>query len=88
MHTRTRHGEHCDRFLGTYLPLGTFSNLRLSPHKAVVSKKFRMYLFGMQMMQLPMIAMGRLPLLRRYPTLGNIFFWAGLIWGFPLLAVG
>lgn len=56
--------------------------------QAVVSKKFRMYLFGMQMMQLPMIAMGRLPLLRRYPTVGNIFFWAGLIWGFPLLAIG
>lgn len=56
--------------------------------QAVVSKKFRFYLFMMQMMQLPMIAMGRLPLLRKNPTLGNIFFWAGLIWGFPLLAVG
>lgn len=55
---------------------------------AVVSKKFRFYLFMMQMMQLPMIAIGRLPLLRKNPTLGNIFFWAGLIWGFPLLAVG
>lgn len=55
---------------------------------AVVSKKFRMYLFAMQMMQLPMIAIGRLRIMRKYPTVGNIFFWAGLIWGFPLLAVG
>jgi sterol O-acyltransferase len=47
-----------------------------------------MYLFMMQMAQLPMIAMGRLPFLRRYPTIGNISFWAGLIWGFPLLAIG
>jgi sterol O-acyltransferase len=47
-----------------------------------------MYLFMMQMAQLPMMALGRLPILRKHPTLGNIFFWAGLIWGFPLLAVG
>lgn len=47
-----------------------------------------MYLFAMQMAQLPMIAIGRLPILRRYPTIGNISFWAGLIWGFPLLAIG
>jgi len=55
---------------------------------AVVSKKFRMYLFLMQMAQLPMIAMGRLPVFRKNPTLGNILFWMGLIWGFPLLAAG
>lgn len=56
--------------------------------KAIVSKKFRMYLFAMQMMQLPLMMMGRIPFMRKYPVLGNMFFWFGLIWGFPLLAIG
>ncbi|KDE07513.1 hypothetical protein MVLG_02187 [Microbotryum lychnidis-dioicae p1A1 Lamole] len=39
---------------------------------AVVMKKLRLYLFLMQMCQLPLIVVGRLPILRRYPALGNV----------------
>ncbi|EOR04762.1 Cytoplasmic dynein 1 intermediate chain 1 [Wallemia ichthyophaga EXF-994] len=53
---------------------------------AVVTKKIRMYLFVLQMAQLPMIAIGRLPLVRRYPEFANMFFWLGLMSGPPLLA--
>ncbi|GAA99619.1 uncharacterized protein L969DRAFT_94070 [Mixia osmundae IAM 14324] len=55
---------------------------------AVVSKKIRFYIFGSQMSQLPLIMIGQLPVFKRYPTLGNAFFWLGLMAGFPLLAVG
>ncbi|TIC70439.1 MBOAT-domain-containing protein [Wallemia mellicola] len=55
---------------------------------AVVTKKIRMYLFMLQMAQLPMIAIGRLPVVRRYPAFANMFFWLGLMSGPPLLAVG
>ncbi|GAA5833305.1 hypothetical protein JCM5353_008529 [Sporobolomyces roseus] len=54
---------------------------------AVVTKKIRMYLFVMQMAQLPLIIIGRIKLFRDYPALGNLFFWIGLLSGFPLLAV-
>ncbi|GAA5878509.1 hypothetical protein JCM16303_002104 [Sporobolomyces ruberrimus] len=54
---------------------------------AVVTKKIRMYLFVMQMAQLPLIIIGRIKLFRDYPALGNLFFWLGLLSGFPLLAV-
>ncbi|WWD21187.1 hypothetical protein CI109_105671 [Kwoniella shandongensis] len=54
---------------------------------AVVTKKIRPYLFLMQMAQLPMIALGRLPIVRRNKTVGNIVFWIGLMAGFPLLAI-
>ncbi|KAI5476326.1 hypothetical protein MNV49_007839 [Pseudohyphozyma bogoriensis] len=54
---------------------------------AVVTQKIRPYLFGMQMAQLPLIMIGRLPIMRKYPALGNLFFWLGLMAGFPLLAV-
>nr|XP_019049785.1 sterol O-acyltransferase [Kwoniella bestiolae CBS 10118]OCF28715.1 sterol O-acyltransferase [Kwoniella bestiolae CBS 10118] len=52
---------------------------------AVVTKKIRPYLFLMQMAQLPMIALGKLPIVKRNKTVGNIVFWAGLMSGFPLL---
>ncbi|WVN87832.1 uncharacterized protein L203_103027 [Cryptococcus depauperatus CBS 7841] len=54
---------------------------------AVVTKKIRPYLFMMQMAQLPMIALGKLPAVRRNKTVGNIVFWIGLMCGFPLLAI-
>lgn len=69
-----------------------------------------MYLFLMQMAQLPLILMGRASIFKKYPGLGNvsqartnsegkirkligilcaqIFFWIGLMSGFPMLAVG
>ena len=52
---------------------------------AVVTKKIRPYLFLMQMAQLPMIYLGKLPVVKRNKTLGNIVFWIGLMCGFPLL---
>ncbi|GAA5959794.1 hypothetical protein JCM21900_001017 [Sporobolomyces salmonicolor] len=54
---------------------------------AVVTKKIRLYLFMLQMAQLPLIMVGRLRIFRRHPALGNLFFWLGLLSGFPLLAV-
>ncbi|WWC72925.1 uncharacterized protein I206_106889 [Kwoniella pini CBS 10737] len=54
---------------------------------AVVTKKIRPYLFLMQMAQLPMIALGKLPIVKRNKTVGNIVFWLGLMSGFPLLAI-
>ncbi|KAF8312187.1 MBOAT-domain-containing protein [Clavulina sp. PMI_390] len=54
---------------------------------AVVTQKIRLYLFLLQMIQIPMIAMGRLPVVKRNPTAGNVVFWFGLLTGFPLLCV-
>ncbi|GAA6058089.1 hypothetical protein JCM3770_001107 [Rhodotorula araucariae] len=53
----------------------------------VVTHKIRMYLFVLQMAQLPLIMLGRAPVFKRHPALGNLFFWLGLLSGFPLLAV-
>lgn len=53
----------------------------------IVTKKFRMYLFWLQLIQLPLIAMSKLPVIRQNQTLGNIVFWLGLYAGFPLLCV-
>ncbi|KIO18192.1 hypothetical protein M407DRAFT_32129 [Tulasnella calospora MUT 4182] len=54
---------------------------------AIVTKKIRMYLFVMQMAQVPLIALGRIPVIRRNKILGNVVFWFGLMTGFPLLCV-
>jgi sterol O-acyltransferase len=54
---------------------------------AVVTKKIRLYLFLSQMLQLPMIMVGRHKFFKQYPGLGNLVFWLGLMSGFPLLAV-
>ncbi|KAI0272515.1 MBOAT, membrane-bound O-acyltransferase family-domain-containing protein [Gloeopeniophorella convolvens] len=54
---------------------------------AVVSQKIRMYLFTMQLIQIPLIAMGRIPAIKRNKLMGNIVFWLGLYAGFPLLCV-
>ncbi|KAG9018340.1 hypothetical protein FRB93_000043 [Tulasnella sp. JGI-2019a] len=54
---------------------------------AIVTKKLRMYLFAMQMAQVPMIWLGRTPFIRRNKILGNAVFWVGLMAGFPLLCV-
>lgn len=54
---------------------------------AIVTKKIRMYLFMMQMAQVPLIALGRIPVIRRNKILGNVVFWFGLMTGFPLLCV-
>lgn len=49
---------------------------------AVVSKKIRPYLFLLQMVQLPLVALSRVPIIKRNRTLGNIVFWIGLMAGF------
>lgn len=49
---------------------------------AVVSKKIRPYLFLLQMIQLPLIAAAKIPIVKRNRTLGNIVFWIGLTFGF------
>ncbi|KDN47666.1 hypothetical protein RSAG8_03456, partial [Rhizoctonia solani AG-8 WAC10335] len=54
---------------------------------AVVTKKIRMYLFVMQMSQIPLIFLGRLPIIKQNRVLGNVLFWVGLMSGFPLLCV-
>lgn len=54
---------------------------------AVVTQKIRLYLFLLQMIQIPLIALGRHPIIRRNKTMGNIVFWFGLLTGFPLLCV-
>lgn len=47
----------------------------------------RMYLFILQLIQIPLIAIGRIPSIKRNKLLGNIIFWLGLYAGFPLLCV-
>ncbi|THH32459.1 hypothetical protein EUX98_g1738 [Antrodiella citrinella] len=54
---------------------------------AIVTKKIRMYLFFMQLAQIPLIAVGRLPIIKRNQLMGNVIFWIGLYAGFPLLCV-
>ena len=41
----------------------------------------------LQLSQIPMIAVGRLPAIKRNKLAGNIVFWAGLFVGLPLLCV-
>jgi len=53
----------------------------------IVTQKIRMYLFMAQLIQIPLIAIGRIPSIRRNKILGNIFFWVSLFSGFPLLCV-
>lgn len=42
---------------------------------------------GSQLIQIPLIAVGRIPAIKRNKLLGNIVFWLGLYAGFPLLCV-
>ncbi|KAG6890320.1 hypothetical protein C0995_009527 [Termitomyces sp. Mi166 len=53
----------------------------------IVTKKFRFYLFVLQIVQLPMIFINRIPAVKRNRLLGNVVFWLGLYAGFPLLCV-
>ncbi|KAG7093673.1 hypothetical protein E1B28_007332 [Marasmius oreades] len=53
----------------------------------VVTKKFRFYLFAMQLIQVPLITISRIPAIRRNKLMGNLVFWLGLFTGFPLLCV-
>jgi len=53
----------------------------------IVTQKFRMYLFILQIVQIPMIVISRLPMVKNNRMLGNVVFWLGLYAGFPLLCV-
>ncbi|EIN09521.1 hypothetical protein PUNSTDRAFT_66632 [Punctularia strigosozonata HHB-11173 SS5] len=53
----------------------------------IVTHKIRMYLFVMQLAQIPLIFIGRIPAIKQNKLLGNIVFWIGLYAGFPLLCV-
>ncbi|KAG1795165.1 MBOAT, membrane-bound O-acyltransferase family-domain-containing protein [Suillus plorans] len=54
---------------------------------AIVTKKIRMYLFLMQLVQIPLILVSRAPVIQRNKLMGNVVFWLGLYAGFPLLCV-
>lgn len=41
----------------------------------------------MQLVQIPLIAVGRIPAIKRNKLMGNVVFWLGLYAGFPLLCV-
>ncbi|ORY96610.1 MBOAT, membrane-bound O-acyltransferase family-domain-containing protein [Syncephalastrum racemosum] len=53
----------------------------------IVTRRIRFYLFVMQMLQLPLIVMGRHPMVKSHSTLGNVIFWLGMFVGLPLLAI-
>ncbi|KAJ3999944.1 MBOAT, membrane-bound O-acyltransferase family-domain-containing protein [Lentinula boryana] len=53
----------------------------------IVTKKFRFYLFALQLIQIPLIALNSVPFIKRSKLLGNLIFWVGLYAGFPLLCV-
>jgi len=53
----------------------------------VVTRKLRLYIFLMQLVQLPLIAISRLPFIKRNQLLGNVVFWIGIYAGLPLLCV-
>ncbi|KAG7445002.1 uncharacterized protein BT62DRAFT_970207 [Guyanagaster necrorhizus] len=53
----------------------------------VVTQKIRMYLFLLQLIQIPLIVLSRMPVIKQNQMLGNVVFWLGLYAGFPLLCV-
>lgn len=40
-----------------------------------------------QLIQIPLIVLGRIPAIKRNRLMGNVVFWLGLYAGFPLLCV-
>lgn len=51
----------------------------------VLFKRFRVYLFFLQMNQLPLVALSNSRFLRKRTVLGNIFFWVGICTGPSML---
>lgn len=47
----------------------------------------RMYLFMLQIVQIPLILVCRIPAIKQNKLMGNVVFWLGLYAGFPLLCV-
>jgi sterol O-acyltransferase len=65
----------------------TLPSLTLRMPRLLTTKYGRMYLFAMQLIQIPLIAVGRTSVIKRNNLLGNSVFWLGLYAGFPLLCV-
>ncbi|KAG0744882.1 hypothetical protein G6F57_006050 [Rhizopus arrhizus] len=53
----------------------------------IVTKKIRLYMLVIQMLQLPLIMIGRMPIFKNRFWLGNSFFWVSMILGPPLLGI-
>ncbi|KAL1923020.1 uncharacterized protein VTP21DRAFT_9396 [Calcarisporiella thermophila] len=53
----------------------------------VVSRRFRMLLFFLQMLQVPLMFLSRVPVVRQRKILGNVVFWIGMLTGPPLLGI-
>ncbi|KAI8089810.1 membrane bound O-acyl transferase [Halteromyces radiatus] len=53
----------------------------------ICTRKIRMYLFVLQMFQLPLIMLGRKPFIRERYWLGNTVFWLSMMVGPPLLGI-
>ncbi|KAJ2918613.1 hypothetical protein MD484_g1719, partial [Candolleomyces efflorescens] len=77
------------RLSRTSAMLATFA-LSAAAHElvmVVVTRKIRMYLFALQLIQIPLILLSRLPAIKKNTLMGNVVFWLGLYAGFPLLCV-
>jgi len=59
----------------------------IAPDVSLTRGFARMYLFTLQLIQIPLITIGRIPAIRQHKILGNIVFWVSLYSGFPLLCV-
>ncbi|KAI8336645.1 MBOAT, membrane-bound O-acyltransferase family-domain-containing protein [Chlamydoabsidia padenii] len=53
----------------------------------ICTRRIRMYLFVMQMLQLPLIMLGRKPFIRERFWLGNTVYWMSMMVGPPLLGI-
>ncbi|KAI7851655.1 MBOAT, membrane-bound O-acyltransferase family-domain-containing protein [Circinella umbellata] len=53
----------------------------------ICTRRIRMYLFVMQMLQLPLIVLGQQSFIKKHSTTGNILWWLGMFIGLPLLAI-
>lgn len=86
--TRARHGRghQKDPVRLTLLLLSSPSPRRCVDN--MTTKHVRMYLFTLQLIQIPLIAVGRTSVIKRNSWyLGNMVFWLGLYAGFPMLCV-
>ncbi|KAH9952700.1 hypothetical protein BGW80DRAFT_1418536 [Lactifluus volemus] len=54
---------------------------------AVVTKTFRLYIFVLQLIQIPMASVARSLAIKRKKFLGNAMVWLALHAGFPLLCI-
>lgn len=67
----------------TFLLSSVFHELVL----IIVTHKVRLYMFGIQMLQVPIIFIGRMAVFKKRFWLGNSFFWFGMLFGPPLLGI-